>query len=50
MLHRRECESKNITFFKGNFLQKINKLMDLENILVVAEGGGKSVGWMGSLG
>ena len=27
-----------------------NKLMDLENRLVVAKGGGEGVGWTGSLG
>ena len=35
---------------KLTYPQKRNKLMDLENRLVVAKGEGKGVGWSGSLG
>ena len=38
------------TQHKSTFLQKRNKLTDLENGLVVAEGVGEGVGWTGSLG
>jgi len=35
---------------KWNYLQNRNKLMDMENRPVVANGEGKGVGWTGSLG
>ena len=41
----------NITYLESNmwhkrtYLQKRNKLMDLENRLVVAKGDGEGVGW-----
>ena len=38
------------TWHKWTYLQKRNKLMDMENRLVVVKGEGVGVGWMGSLG
>ena len=38
------------TQHKTTFLQKKNKLLDLENGLGVAKGVGEGVGWTGSLG
>ena len=37
------------TWHKWTYLQKRNKLMDMENRLVVAKGDGEGMGWTGSL-